>query len=62
MKPGFTCEGFFECLMSTYWFLETVDFYFHRLYRPVYEEIMEEITAKKLVLRDGERHTATLKA
>ncbi len=35
MKAGYTYEGFFEYLMSTYWYLETVDLYFKKQYRSV---------------------------
>lgn len=62
MKPGYTYEGFFEYLMSTFWYLETVDLYFRKKYRSVYEDVMEELSWKKLVLRDGERLATTLKA
>lgn len=62
MKPGFSYEGFFKYLMGTYWYLETVDLYFHKRYRPVYEDVMEELAGKKLIISDGERLVATLKA
>jgi len=62
MKPGFTCEGFFEYLMGARWYPETVDLYFHSCYRQVYEDVMEELAAKKLILGDGGKLVATLKA
>lgn len=62
MKPGFTYEDFFKYLMGTYWYLETVDLYFYKRYRQVYEDVMVELAGKKLILRDGERLVATLRA
>ncbi|MFZ5643533.1 MAG: MBL fold metallo-hydrolase [Bacillota bacterium] len=62
MKPGYTYEGLFEYILSALWFLETVDFYFKKQYRSVYEDIMKELIEKKLVLRDNERLVTKLKA
>jgi len=61
MKPGYTYEGFFQYIMSTLWYLETVDFYFGKKYRSVYEDVISELLEKKLVLRDNERLVARLK-
>lgn len=62
MKPGYTYEGLFEYIMSTFWYLETVDFYFKKQYRSVYEDVMKELIEKKLVLRDSEGLVTKLKA
>lgn len=62
MKPGKTYEELFDYLMGTHWYLETVDLYFKKRYREVYEDVMEELAAKKLVLRDRERLVTTLRA
>lgn len=62
MKPGFTYEGFFDYLMMTHWYLETVDLYFRKQYRPVYQDVMEELIGKGLVSKDKDRLMSTLKA
>lgn len=62
MKTAYTYEGFFNYLMSTHWYLETVDLYFQKQYRPIYEEVMEELIRKKLVLQNAEMLVTTLKA
>lgn len=47
MKPNYTYESFFEYLTSTYWYVETVDLYFRKRYRAVFDDVMEELTGKK---------------
>ena len=62
MKAAYTYESFFEYLMSTYWYVETVDLYFRKQYRIIYEDVMEELSTKKLILRDRQMLVITLKA
>ncbi|GBF34694.1 hypothetical protein DCCM_3814 [Desulfocucumis palustris] len=62
MKPEYTYEDFFEYIMSTFWYPETIDFYFKKQYRPVYEDVMNELIEKSLVLRDHDKLVARLKA
>jgi hypothetical protein len=52
----------FRISKSTYWYLETVNLYFGKKYRSIYEDVMEELSGKKLVIRDDERLIVTLKA
>ncbi len=54
MKEGFAESTFFNYLMSTPWFVETVDLYFAGDYENVYKSVMAELMDKQIIFRkDG---------
>ncbi len=46
MKNGADEKSFFQYLMTTPWFVETVDFYFGGEYERNYAEIVNSLTAR----------------
>lgn len=54
-------ENFFERLMRTHWFKETVDLYFNREYQSKYDEIIRGLFDKGLVKREGDNIYSTVK-
>ena len=54
-------DDFFERLMRTHWFKETVDLYFNREYQSKYDEIMQGLFDKGLVKREGDKIYSTVK-
>jgi hypothetical protein len=61
MRPGPDEPLFYDQLMSTPWFRETVDFYFNSEYELKYTEIMEYLTNKRLIVRKGRTLYSTVK-
>jgi hypothetical protein len=51
MKPGFPEKSLLDYLMTTYWFPETVDFYFKGDHRIFYDHILNELLQRKAILR-----------
>jgi glyoxylase-like metal-dependent hydrolase (beta-lactamase superfamily II) len=51
MRPGPDEDRFYEQLMASPWFRETVDLYFHSEYENKYREILEYLTRKGLIVR-----------
>lgn len=62
MKTGFEEYSFFDYLMFTYWYKETVDLYFNGQYKEIYNSIMSELINKGLVFRKQGIFTASLRA
>lgn len=61
MNPRYTLQSFFDYLMNTYWYHETIDYYFNKQYRPVYDDIMEELIKKNLVICQNDKLVSLLK-
>jgi len=52
---------FFDQLMGTFWFRETIDLYFNGEYEMKYEEVMKGLFNRKLVKRRGNRIHSSVK-
>jgi hypothetical protein len=51
-------EMFFDYLMGTYWFKETIDLFFNSEYQQKYEEVMRDFLCRDIVRRkDGKLFT-----
>ncbi|MEW6182532.1 MAG: MBL fold metallo-hydrolase [Bacillota bacterium] len=61
-KSGFPEKEFFAYLEKTHWFPEVADLYFEGRYKAVYDDVMDELIKKKLIIRDGDVLAVTLKA
>jgi glyoxylase-like metal-dependent hydrolase (beta-lactamase superfamily II) len=58
MKRRVEEASFFDLLMTTNWYPETVDLYFDGKYRPKYDEIMKGFSRRGIIkIRDGELFT-----
>jgi hydroxyacylglutathione hydrolase len=62
MKKGFPVAEFFDYLMGTYWYRETVDLFFEGLYDVTFQETMSSLVQKGVVLIDRGKYLATVKA
>jgi glyoxylase-like metal-dependent hydrolase (beta-lactamase superfamily II) len=60
MKQAVEADRFFELLMNTQWYRETVDFYFDGAYRATYEEVVERLVRRKVMCRSGGEYTTTV--
>jgi hypothetical protein len=60
MKDGYAEEGYFDYLMSTYWFREVTDLYFDGEYRQVYGDTLAELVEKRLVVRERRKLVSNL--
>jgi len=54
-------ESFFDHLMGTYWFSETIDLFFHSEYRQKYEEVMRDFLGRDIVRRQDGKLITTVK-
>jgi len=54
-------EGFFEHLMRTYWFGETIDLFFHSEYQDKYKEVMRDFFRRDIVRRKNGMLSTTVK-
>jgi glyoxylase-like metal-dependent hydrolase (beta-lactamase superfamily II) len=61
MRRGADEELFYDSLMATHWFKETVDFYFNSEYEFKYRAIMDYLTRKRLIVRKGRTLYSTVK-
>jgi glyoxylase-like metal-dependent hydrolase (beta-lactamase superfamily II) len=61
MKRQVDGDAFFETLMATPWFPETVDLYFQGQYRRKYDEIIDAFIAKGVIRQDGRFFYTTVK-
>lgn len=61
MRPGSNQESFYGQLMVTHWFRETVDLHFNSEYEIKYNEIMEYLTKRRLIVRKDGRLYSTVK-
>ena len=62
MKGGFPVNGFFDYLMRTYWYRETVDFFFESRYERTFMQTMESLMQKGVVLVERGTYLTTIKA
>jgi hypothetical protein len=53
MKKAVPADTFFELLMDTHWYRETVDFYFDGDYEGKYMEIIDGFIRKGIIQREG---------
>ncbi|MBI5571886.1 MAG: MBL fold metallo-hydrolase [Desulfomonile tiedjei] len=60
MKRGANEETFFDYLMTTPWFVETIDLYFRKEYRTKYDHIMKGFLRKGIVKREHGRVFTTV--
>jgi len=61
MRKGVEEDTFFDRLMKTHWFKETVDLYFDGRHEAKYDEIMEKLTKRGVVKRKNGRLLTTVK-
>jgi hydroxyacylglutathione hydrolase len=61
MRDGVDEAGFFEDLMTTHWFKETIDFYFEGRYRQKYDSIMKGLLSRGIVKKTGRELLTTVK-
>jgi hypothetical protein len=54
-------EGFFDHLMGTYWFKETIDLFFNGEYQEKYEELMSDFLRRDIVRRRHGKLFTTVK-
>ncbi|MFO7986008.1 MAG: hypothetical protein R6U38_09085 [Desulfatiglandaceae bacterium] len=55
-------ETFFDDLMETYWFKETIDLFFNGAYRQKYEEIIADFLHRNILRRRHGKLYTTIKA
>ncbi|MFH0826157.1 MAG: MBL fold metallo-hydrolase [Pseudomonadota bacterium] len=60
MKEGFQEPEFLPYLLNTPWFRETVDFYFDGRYDRIFQDVMEALVKKRVVLRADGRLSTTI--
>jgi glyoxylase-like metal-dependent hydrolase (beta-lactamase superfamily II) len=60
MKKGFSEQAFYEYLMQTVWFRETVDLFFNSEYRNIYESVMANFLDKGIVVIDKEQYKTSV--
>ena len=61
-KRGFPINDFFDYLMKTYWYRETVDLFFEGHYERTFMQTMESLIQKGVVLIEGGKYQCTVKA
>ena len=61
MKKTVKESDFFPYLMNTYWFKETVDFYFNNEYEMKYNEIMNVFFGRRVINRENGNLFTTIK-
>jgi glyoxylase-like metal-dependent hydrolase (beta-lactamase superfamily II) len=62
MKRGFPVHEFFDYLMKTHWYKETVDLFFGGRYERTFTHTVESLMGKGVIHREGERYQASVKA
>ncbi len=61
MKQPVPVEAFFDFLMTTHWFRETVELYFAGRYRTQYEKIVGDFVARGILQVEGDRYVTTVR-
>ena len=61
MKKSINEKDFFPFLMTTVWFKETVDFYFNKEYKILYQQIMDGFIQNKIVKVENNRFITLIK-
>ena len=49
MHKGFNQDNFFDHLMQTHWFKETIELYFDGNYRDMYHQVMDDFLERGIV-------------
>jgi len=62
MKGGFPVHEFFDYLMKTHWYRETVDLFFGGRYERTFKQTVESLMGKGVIHREGERYQTSVKA
>ena len=62
MKGGFPVHGFFDYLMKTHWYRETVDLFFGGRYERTFKHTVESLMGKGVIHIEGERYLPLVKA
>ncbi len=58
MRKMVAADAFFDDLMQTHWYKETIDLYFNAEYRPIYDTIMTDFSKRGIVImQNGHVHT-----
>ena len=58
MRKTAAADAFFDDLMQTHWYKETVDLYFNAEYRAIYDTIMSDFRKRDIVFtQNGQMHT-----
>ena len=60
MKKGFPEQNFFDYLMQTPWFQETVDLFFDSRYKKIYQKIMAGFLEKEIVVIDNGQYKTSI--
>ncbi len=60
MRQPLPVEGFFDDLMTTTWFRETVDLYFEGNYRTKYDEIIGDFLKRDILKTTDDRFVTTV--
>ena len=58
---GFNQDLFFDYLMRTHWFKETIEFYFNSNYRDMYDEVMGDFLRRGIVRSENSELVTTVK-
>ena len=61
MKRCVAEKTFFDDLMESVWYPETVDRYFSGDYQTVYDHIMNDFEQRRIVIRNGGNWVTTVK-
>ena len=61
MKRRMARDGFYDQLMHTNWFPETVDHYFGSDYRPVFDKVIKELHQRHIIKTDGSDWITTVR-
>lgn len=62
MKKGFPVNEFFDYLMGTYWFRETIDLFFEGRYERTFVQTMGSLIQKGVVHIEGKRYLTSVEA
>ena len=61
MRKSAAADSFFEDLMQTHWYKETVDLYFNAEYRDIYDTVMKDFMKRGIVTRKNSRLLTSIK-
>jgi hypothetical protein len=61
MHKTFQADTFFEHLMNTWWFKETVDLYFNKAYEKKYQQILSGFLERGIIKQKGGWFFTTVK-
>jgi len=61
MKKGFSQKSFFDYLMQTPWYCETIDLFFGGRHRTIYDSVMADFLEKKIVSIHNDRYMTSVR-